>query len=132
MQVSVIIPDEWLASFDAAVSRDCRTRSGQAAFYIIDALRREGASAAKTADPLKPALEPWPPPRLPTDPDAAAARLVELREQRALLEAQVAEAKCNPFKTAPDSTALRDVAIQIDAIENHLRALGRLKGARYD
>jgi len=68
MQVSVIIPDEWLASFDAAVSRDCRTRSGQAAFYIIDALRREGASAAKTADPLKLMLEPWPPPRLPMDP----------------------------------------------------------------
>ena len=42
----------------------------------------------------------------------------------ASLEAQVAEAKCNPSKTAPDSTALRDVAIQIDAIENHLRALG--------
>jgi len=42
MQISVVIPDEVVPVLDRAAERDCRTRSGQACFYVIEALRRSG------------------------------------------------------------------------------------------
>src|SRR5260370_42692742 len=57
MQISVVVPDEIIPVLDRLAARDCRTRSAQACFYVVEALRRAGHSTA--------GLPAWPPPLEP-------------------------------------------------------------------
>jgi hypothetical protein len=119
MQISVVVPDEVIPVLDRQAARDCRTRSAQACFYVVDALRRAGHSTA--------GMEAWPP-VLPTvnagNLADAKARLAEMEAELARLD--IAERKSRTGLMPDGQERQAFLRGRIEALRPHITAIERM------
>src|SRR5258708_6471555 len=119
MQISVVVPDEIIPVLDGLAARDCRTRSAQACFYVVEALRRAGHSTA--------GLPAWPPPLEPVTRENLAGVKAKVREMQIERDRLVAaENKSRTGLMPHDQDRLQFLRGRIEAVVPHIQAIERL------